>query len=62
MNINYFDLLDVLDDEFDDFDDSFIDRVLLGFSKSPDFWDVLDDDTAQEIQTHLHICFPEERT
>ena len=58
---NYFDLIDILDDDFDDLDDSFIDRLLLGFSTRPDFWDQLDDDTAAELQTHLHICFPQER-
>jgi hypothetical protein len=63
MNINPFDLLNVLldDDYFDDVHPSFYERVLLGFTRMPGFWDELDDDTAKEIQTHLHICFPEER-
>jgi len=58
---NYFDLIDILDEEFDELDDSFLDRVLLGFSTRPDFWDQLDDDAAALLDMHLHITFPQEK-
>jgi hypothetical protein len=51
---NYFDLIDILDDDFDD--DVLIDHILLGFrTDSHKFCDSFDDDTFHELQTHLTV-------
>ena len=57
MNVTYFDLLDLLDDDFDD--DDHINSIFLGFpSPTKELWDTLDDDTASELQTYRGLAFP----
>lgn len=57
---NYFDLIDLLDDDFDD--DDLIDNILLGFrTESHKFWDSFDDDALAALQTHLDVTYLKDR-